>query len=206
MSPSARARPDRRRTGPATRTDLLEATTRLLAGGASVASLRVDKIVAEAGMGRATFYLHFRDKSELIAALAEDQVAWRDQIGAEVLADPALERGTLNMIMHAIVGRWADNHAVLAAIIEVAEYDPTMADIWQTAMGEVAEKAAELFLDRWEAKPGGPADPAMIAELFTWMFERSCHQILRDPSKRDAVADGMTEIIWRVLDYKPTPG
>jgi AcrR family transcriptional regulator len=203
MSTTARERPDRRRTSPATRSDLLEATKRLLAGGASVSALRIEKIVAEAGMGRATFYLHFRDKTELIAALAEDQVAWRDEIGAEMLADPALERETLDEIMRVIVGRWAENHSVLAAIIEVAEYDAVMAEIWQTAMGEVAEKAAEQFRLRWAGTPGEQPDADMIAELFTWMFERGCHQILRDPSRQDAAAAGMAEIIWRVLDYEP---
>lgn len=203
MSTTARARPDRRRTGPATRADLLEATKRLLADGASVAGLRVEKIVAEAGMGRATFYLHFRDKTELIAALAEDQVAWRDEIGAEVLADESLQRETVDAILAAIVARWAENHSVLAAIIEVAEYDAAMARIWQTAMGEVAEKAAEQFRRRWAGTANEPADVDMIAELFTWMFERSCHQLLRDPSRQAAVASGMAEIIWRVLDYRP---
>ncbi|GAA0602716.1 TetR/AcrR family transcriptional regulator [Sporichthya brevicatena] len=202
MSSPARARTDRRRTGPATRSDLLEATKRLLAGGAPVATLRVDQIVAEAGMGRATFYLHFKDKSELMAALAEDQVAWRDQIGAEVLADPELTRESVHLLMRTIVGQWAENWGVLAAIIEVAEYDTAMATIWKTAMGEVTEKAAEQFRLRWENQPGDSPDPDMIAELFTWMFERSCHQLLRDPSRADSVAAGMTDIIWRVLDYR----
>ncbi|WP_019873923.1 TetR/AcrR family transcriptional regulator [Sporichthya polymorpha] len=202
MSSPARPRTDRRRTGPATRSDLLEATKRLLAGGAPVATLRVDQIVAEAGMGRATFYLHFKDKSELMAALAEDQVAWRDQIGAEVLADPKLTRESVHLLMRTIVGQWAENWGVLAAIIEVAEYDAAMATIWKTSMGEVTEKAAEQFRRRWESRPGQSPDPDMIAELFTWMFERSCHQILRDPSRVDAAAAGMTDIIWRVLDYR----
>jgi AcrR family transcriptional regulator len=171
------ARTDRRRTSPATRADLLGAATRLLAAGASVSSLSVDRIVEEAGMSRATFYLHFRDKTELAAALAEDQVAWRDTIGAEVLSDPRLTREAVHAMLTEIVARWVDNRAVLAAIIEVA---------------------AEQFRRRWADQPDHP-DPDTIAEIFTWMFERSCHQILRDPSRQDAVADGLTEIIWRVL-------
>jgi TetR/AcrR family transcriptional regulator, ethionamide resistance regulator len=189
---------DRRRTSAATRTDLLTAATRLLAGGASMASLSADRIVEEAGMSRATFYLHFRDKSELVAALAADQVAWRDTIGAEILSDADLTREDIHAMLSEIVGRWAENRAVLAAIIEVAEYDPAMAATWRTAMRDVAEVAAEQFRRRWADQPEHP-DPATIAEIFTWMFERSCHQILRDPSRRENLADGLTEIIWRVL-------
>ena len=192
------ARTDRRRTGPATRADLLGAATRLLGAGASVSSLSVDRIVDEAGMSRATFYLHFKDKHELVAALAEDQVAWRDTIGAEVLSDPELTRDDVHAMLSEIVSRWVANRSVLAAIIEVAEYDPAMADTWRTAMLEVAEVAGKQFRRRWADQPDRP-DPETVAEIFTWMFERSCHQILRDPSRQDEVADGLTEIIWRVL-------
>lgn len=191
-------RTDRRRTGPATRADLLSAATRLLEGGSTVAALSVDRIVDEAGMSRATFYLHFRDKTELVAALAEDQVAWRDTIGADVLADRAVTRSAIHAMLAEIVDRWIDNRAVLAAIIEVAEYDPAMSDTWRTAMLEVAEVAAAQFRTRWRDDPGQP-DPGTLAEVFTWMFERSCHQILRDPTRRDDVTDTLAEIIWRVL-------
>ena len=154
-------------------------------------------------MSRATFYLHFRDKSELVAALAEDQVSWRGEIGAEVLAAPDLTRDDVQRMLNEIVGRWVENRAVLAGIIEVAEYDPAMADTWRTAMHEVAEVAGEQFRTRWKGQPGRP-DPDTIAEIFTWMFERSCHQILRDASRQDEVADALTEIIWRVL-AQPAP-
>jgi AcrR family transcriptional regulator len=193
---------DRRRTSPATRADLLAAAKRLLAGGASVSSLSADRIVAEAGMSRATFYLHFRDKSELVTALAEDQVAWRDTIGAEVLADPNLTRDDVHAMLSEIVARWVENRAVLAAIIEVAEYDPAMADTWRTAMLDVAEVAAGQFRRRWADQPEHP-DPDTIAEIFTWMFERSCHQMLRDPARQADVADGLTDVIWRVLAPEP---
>jgi len=194
---------DRRRTSAATKADLLEAAKRLLAAGASVAALSVDRIVAEAGMSRATFYLHFRDKTELIAALAEDQVAWRAEIGAEALADHDLRRETVDAMLAEIVDRWVENRAVLSAIIEVAEYDPAMAGTWRTAMLEVAETAGEQFRARWADRADAPAHPETVAEIFTWMFERSCHQILRDPTRRDAVAESLAEIIWRVLDDRP---
>jgi AcrR family transcriptional regulator len=192
------ARTDRRRTGPATRADLLAAATRLLTGGSTVAGLSVDRIVDEAGMSRATFYLHFKDKTELVAALAEDQVAWRETIGAKALADRSVTRDTVRAMLAEIVDRWIENRAVLAAIIEVAEYDPAMSDTWRTAMLEVADVAAAQFRIRWQGAADHP-DPDTLAEVFTWMFERSCHQILRDPTRRDAVTDTLTEIIWRVL-------
>jgi AcrR family transcriptional regulator len=193
---------DRRRTGPATRADLLAATTRLLTRGSTVSALSVDRIVEEAGMSRATYYLHFKDKTELVAALAEDLVAWRETIGAQVLSDPELTRDAIRAMLAEIVDGWIDNRAVLAAIIEVAEHDQAMNETWRTAMLEVAEVAAAQFSVRWQDAPGHP-DPGPLAEVFTWMFERSCHQILRDPGRKDDLTDTLAEIIWRVLSAPP---
>ncbi|HSV40269.1 MAG TPA: TetR/AcrR family transcriptional regulator [Nocardioidaceae bacterium] len=192
---------DRRRTSAATRAELLDATKRLLTGGASVSGLNVEKIVREAGMSRATFYLHFTDKTELVAALAEDLFSWREYIGAEVLADPGMKRETLDIMLDLIVARWAENQAVLAAIIEVAEYDDAISTAWRGAMLHVAETAAIQLRARWTAMPESTGDPTTIAEIFTWMFERSCHQMLRNERRQEEIASSMAEIIWRVISY-----
>jgi AcrR family transcriptional regulator len=185
----------------ATVAEILDATRRLLAAGTPVANLSVERIAAEAGLARATFYLHFKDKHELITRLADDEVAWREEIGAEVLADPGLRRDALDRIMLEIVSRWVADQPVLSAIIELAEYDPAVRETWRTAMHKVAVKAATQFRARWADSPDRPPDPDTIAEIFTWMFERSCHQLLTDPARAEEIAAGMAEIIWRVLDY-----
>jgi hypothetical protein len=45
-------------------------------------------------------------------------------------------------------------------------------------------------------------DPDTIAEIFTWMLERCCHQMLNSDGDVGRVANAMAEIIWRVLDCK----
>ena len=185
----------------ATVAELLAATKRLLEAGEPITGLSVDRIVAEAGISRATFYLHFRDKYDLISRLAEDLFSWKDEAWVGQLADPKLELSTLERIMSDIVARWVANQAVLAAIIELAEYDPRMRDAWRSAMREVADRAASQFDQHWRGSQARPSDPAMVAEVFTWMFERSCHQITREPGRDAELAEAMAEIIWRVLDY-----
>lgn len=183
----------------ATQEDLLQATKRLLAEGAPLASLSVEKIVAEAGVVRTTFYLHFRDKYELIEQLAIEQEAWIETIGQGALSDPELSRDTVGEAMREIVAGWAENHAVLAAIIELAEYDERMRIAWGSIIHSVATVAAGVFAAHWNAAGGAPANPPMVSEVLTWMIERACHQIARDPDRRDDVADALAEVIWRVL-------
>jgi len=199
---SVQARTGARRRA-ATQQDLLDATRRLLERATPMADLSIADIVAEAGVVRTTFYLHFKDKLDLVTALAQEQVVWIEEAGRtgqRAGADPDLTRATVDRATREIVERWVDNHAVLAAIIETAEHDPGVQEIWRRGIHEVAAAAGELFDGHWRAHPAlAPAAPAMVAEVLTWMIERSCHQIARDPASGAAVAAALGEVIWRVL-------
>jgi AcrR family transcriptional regulator len=197
--PSPQAETGRRRRD-ASRTEILDATRRLLAAH-SVAGLSVDRIVAEAGVSRATFYVCFPDKHAVVAALAQESLAWREEVHAEVLADPALTRERLDELMLTIVGHWQQNRPVLAAIIELAEHDPAMGDPWRAAITEIAEQAAEQFRIRWRDSSAAPEDADTMAAVFTWMLERSCHQLVADDATAEAVALAMAEILWRTLTW-----
>jgi AcrR family transcriptional regulator len=183
----------------ATQDDLLQATKRLLGQGAPLASLSVEKIVAEAGVVRTTFYLHFRDKYALIERLATEQEAWIETIGASAGGDSELTHATIRQVMGEIVDGWVENHAVLAAIIELAEYDDRMRQTWRSIIHSVATVAAGVFAAHWNAYGGAPTNPPMVAEVLTWMIERSCHEIVRDPGTSDEVAEALADVIWRVL-------
>jgi AcrR family transcriptional regulator len=183
---------------------ILAATRRLLAAGGPVARLSVERIVAEAGVSRATFYVCFPDKHAVIATLAEEALSWRGEIHAEVLSDPALTHDRLDGMMRAIVSHWQHNRPVLAAIIELAEHDPAMREPWRAAVNQIAEQAAEQFHTRWAASPDQPPDPDTMAAAFTWMLERCCHQLVTDDASAQAVALTMSEILWRTLTYRTT--
>lgn len=187
--------------------EILTATRRLLASGGPVAKLSVDRIITEAGVSRATFYACFSDKHAAIGCLAQEALAWREEIFAEVLADPELDHARLDELMRAIVSHWQANRQVLAAIIELAEHDPEMRPTYRAAVDEIAQQAAEQFRRRWADSPDRPADPDAMATAFTWMFERCCHQLVTDDASAETMALAMSEIIWRTLTYRvdPTP-
>lgn len=48
---------------------LLDATERLMADGASFTELSVDRLATEAGISRASFYVYFEDKGDLLRRL-----------------------------------------------------------------------------------------------------------------------------------------
>jgi AcrR family transcriptional regulator len=185
----------------ASRLEILNATRRLLASGDSVAGLNIDRIVAEADVSRATFYKCFADKRAVIGRLAENALAWRMNIHAEVLADPDLTRERLDQLLRDIVGHWQTDREVLAAIIELAEHDADMRRPWLAAITQIADQAAAQFQLRWAHSEHRPADPAAMATAFTWMFERCCHQLVFDDASAETVASAISEILWRTLTY-----
>jgi AcrR family transcriptional regulator len=171
-----------------------------------MAQLSVERILAEAGVSRATFYACFPDKHAVVGALAQESLAWREEVSDETLADPKLTRPALDGLMRAIVGHWRENRPVLAAIIELAEHDPAMRDAWRTAVGEIADQTAGHLRTRWAGDPDAPADPEAVAAALTWMFERCCHQLVVDDASAETVAMAISEILWRTVTYRAPRG
>jgi AcrR family transcriptional regulator len=194
-----------RRRREASARQILDGTRRLLADGAPVAKLTIDRIVDEAGVSRATFYACFTDKHELIGRLAQESLAWRNEIHAEILADGELNRGRLDELLRVIVAHWRANKPVLSAAVELAEHDAAINEAYRSAIGEIAEQASEQFRLRWAQDPvERPDDPDALATAFTWMLERLCHQVVEDDESAETAAYAISEILWRTLTYRQT--
>jgi AcrR family transcriptional regulator len=87
-------------TSPARRR-LLDAATRLFYAE-GIHAVGIDRIIAEAGIAKATFYSHFPSKDDLVLAYIEEQ----DQIGR--VATAALPKQRPREMIRAIMGRIAD--------------------------------------------------------------------------------------------------
>lgn len=85
----------------AARRRLLDTATRLFYGEGTRA-VGIDRIIAEAGVAKATFYNHFPSKDALVLAYVEEQ----DRLGREAVA--ALAGATPRARIAAILGRISD--------------------------------------------------------------------------------------------------
>jgi AcrR family transcriptional regulator len=103
---------------------LLDTATRLFYEG-GIHAVGIDRIIAEAGVAKATFYNHFPSKDELVVAYIEEQ----DRLGRAAVA--ALPKQSPRKMIAAIMGRISE--AVVAGgwrgcpfLNAAAEYpDPT---------------------------------------------------------------------------------
>jgi AcrR family transcriptional regulator len=193
-----------RRRRAATRQQILDALRLLLREGAPVAGLSVDRIVAEAGVSRATFYVHFSGKAEVVTALSEqDMQPWLGP-ALDVLADPTADRAAIDAIVRGVVANWREHLAVSSSLVELSEYDPAVKEAWHAIVDRVAMPLAEHLRARWAGRDEGPgsADPEVVAQVIAWMVERVCHQMLStaDPAQDEPVAAALAEAIWRIVE------
>jgi len=186
---------------------LLEATERLMAEGLSFTELSVDKLATEAGISRATFYIYFEDKRQLLLELTRQVTA---ELGAaaslwfDVADQPTAEiaRGSVRQII-AVFRR---HQAVLAAIAELASYDPVVAEAHRAIVHAVARQAQGALDRAVAAGAAGPAHSWETSCALSWMIERTCQQMVRHspPEADDAIADALTEIVWRTWYLEST--
>lgn len=130
------------------RNRILDATSQLLSSGERLAKLSIDRIAKAAGMSRATFYLHFKSKHDLIAALAERELApWTSMVAAALAVDQ-ITRDQMRQIASGLMEVYRANQGTMTGIIEMAEYDDETRQAWRETIESIAGQFQTAIL-RW---------------------------------------------------------
>jgi TetR/AcrR family transcriptional regulator, ethionamide resistance regulator len=179
---------------------LQEATERLMADGLSYTELSVDRLATEAGISRATFYIYFEDKRQLLLDLTR-QVTMKLAEAAAIWFDVAERRDpdSARRSVRQIIAVYREHQAVLTAMFELAGYDPVVAEAHRAMVHAVAEQALAALNRAVAAGAPGPEHGWETSCALAWMIERTCHQMVRnsEPTADNAIADAVTEIVWR---------
>jgi AcrR family transcriptional regulator len=158
----------------AARTKLLQAALGL-AADRPYREITVAEITEAAGISRSAFYLHFRDKGDLLE-IAIGEVSgdlrkaaerwWRGE-GAPAAR---IRRG-----VEGFVGVYAEHQAVLRVITEAAGYDDRVRERWLEIMGGfIAATAEQLAAEQRRGLVPDRLDAGSTAEALVWMSERCC--------------------------------
>ena len=185
------------------RTRLLEVVERLLAAGEGFTELSVERLVAEAGIARSTFYVYFEDKGDLLRAwFAEITDELRDSAAAWWTLGPSPSLGEVRAALDGIVTTYRPHTVLMAAVYDAAAYDAGVRDL-VTAM--MSENAAGLRTHIRRGQREGFVDPELPAQetaaWLTWMAERGLHQLVRTASDADVstLVDAYARIVWNTL-------
>jgi len=179
---------------------LLEATERLMSDGFAFTELSVDRLATAAGISRATFYIYFEDKRQLLLKLTRQMFTELSE-AASLWWDVSERRNPddARRAISAIIAAYRRHQAVITAANELATYDTVVAETYRNLLDGVTENG-KAALDR--AIAAGAATPVRsweTANALTWMVERMCHQVVRyaPPEDDDGIAEALTEIAWR---------
>ena len=185
---------------PAAVDKLVEAFERLLSQGESFTTISVEQLSREAGIVRATFYLHFRNKGELVQHLMKT-------VERELRAAAAQSLSKIDHFGRAefkvFIRRAFDIHflhrAASRAMVEVSAYDSDVSRVYQEFMAR-QDSDTRIVIEKLRAQ--GRAHPAAtpdLAEILAWAAERSITQMLKDDdlgSRRHELADMLTHMVW----------
>lgn len=120
---------------------LLAAMERLLEQGHSFGSVSVEQLTAEAGMSRGTFYLHFRDKGELVArlmSLVTDDVVSGSGTWLANADNP--QREDIGKALFGVARKFKKHHAILVALNDTAPHDETVARLYRDMMNTICQR------------------------------------------------------------------
>ncbi|UBU09155.1 TetR/AcrR family transcriptional regulator [Nonomuraea gerenzanensis] len=191
----------------ASEAQLLSAVERLLGRGEPFTEISVQRIIGEAGVSRATFYAHFRGKSELLvrlarrlhASLLEMARQW-DPGAGEDGADRYARFFAEVITMHR--AHWP----VIAAVREVAAYDPDVSDFYTADLEGFDEHVLGTLLA--EQKAGTtPADldAAAASRIIVWGGAQAIarHISVDDGSGDASFARELGRIWWHGAYRRP---
>ena len=185
---------------------LLDATERLMRDGATFTELSVDRLATEAGISRASFYIYFEDKGHLLRRLA-GQVFGELAASAERWWGAAGQHNPddLRAALAGIVEIYRRHQAVLAALNEMAAYDPTMAQSYRDLLAGITRQLIRVIEDgQTDGSVRSELPAATTASALTWMVERVCQQNLpaEPPGYDTELVAALTEIVWSTLYLK----
>lgn len=178
---------------------ILDAVERLLAGGANFTDLSVQHIVEEAGVARSTFYMHFRDKTELVLRLVENLAT--TAFGTATSWDPNGNdpAGALVDVMAEVIGFYRERAHLLRAVLEVAAYDESVRELWNGQLEEFVAQGRQ-WLKAAQTAGEAPADLRADTNIRIMVWggvQAIAHHIATgDPADDIAVAHEIAMVQW----------
>jgi AcrR family transcriptional regulator len=153
---------------------------------------KIGDIAEEAGKAIGSFYQYFRNKEELLLALAEEfRIAVQDNIGppSGTEADPF---ENLSEVVHAFWRAYREHGAVAVAVVQASMVNESFADMWRQIRAQgIRIAAVRIRLAQRRGYCKG-VDPEVASSVLCSMVEFTCYNWV--------VANGDLDLLNRNVD------
>jgi AcrR family transcriptional regulator len=181
----------------------IEVVEPLIAGGERYADLSVERIIKAGAISRATFYVYFQDKGDLLRAMAQDVIQDLFQAGNSWWAlPPDADRARLRQALLPAIQIYRAHHTIFGAIVEAAAYDARVREAFNVLLDRtIADLTAHIREEQRRGAACADLDAGRTAKWLIWMIERGLYQFVSPADEREAnkLVDALTEIVWRTL-------
>ena len=160
-----------------------------LAEHTSFRDLTIDEIARAAGISRSAFYLHFRDKHDLLLSAIEAVAGELEQMAGSWWSGEGAPAEQIGRAVEGFVSIYGEHAGVLRVATEVASYDDEVRAVWMDVIGRFIRATSEhLAGEQRRGLVPDRLDATATAEALVWMAERCCYVYLVRPGS--AAGDG----------------
>jgi AcrR family transcriptional regulator len=176
----------------------------LLDDGIPYADLSVEQIARKAGRSRSMFYVHFRDKRDLLLYATQEIAAQLDAVAAGWLRESDGD-GNVRDALERILSIYRQHPGLIAAVVEASGYDERVREHWRELMGRfVAATEHRLAGESPMEDASSAAATHALAFALVWMTERACYQQLTGGGGDDE--DALVDALAGIWERSASPG
>ncbi len=142
----------------------------------------IDDIVAAAEVGRATFYLHFKSKLEVMRAIIKAKEEQNEALSKELRADESPTPESLEAWLRRFVSHWSAEGDRFLVGLQALASEPELTGELETGLRLTAETLAK-FLAKKRRLPA--AETSLRAELLVGALQQACRALVVDSQRYD---------------------
>jgi AcrR family transcriptional regulator len=181
---------------------LLRAMEQLLANGESFSTVSIDRLSELAGIARATFYLHFRDKAELVAHLVEQVQREIVSAAGRWFEDASTTtKDDMARTLRGIIGTYREHHVILSAMAQTAATNDEVAALSRKMREQLCAQSRKAVRELREAGLAHPDADDRVAEVLTLAIDHvaTFNPELLGEKAFAATVNTWTHIAWTAL-------
>lgn len=142
----------------------------------------IDDIVAAAEVGRATFYLHFKSKLEVMRAIIQAKEEQNEALIKELRADRNPTPESLEGWLRRFVSHWSAEGDRFLVGLQALASEPELSGELEVGLRLTAETLAKILAKKRRLPP---AETALRAELLVGALQQACRALVTSPQRYD---------------------